>query len=121
VARQIRKVTSNSGADVCIEFSGSRQALQAALRSAAFGGTVVCGAYPAPYEAGLDFGGEAHLNIPNLVFSPACSEPNRDHPRWSFTRIDSIAGAGSLRASSTGRRSSSPSCTSTTCSSSTRG
>ncbi|RMH33411.1 MAG: alcohol dehydrogenase, partial [Nitrospirae bacterium] len=36
---------------------------------------------------GLDFGGPAHFNVPNIVFARACSEPNRDHPRWSFQRI----------------------------------
>ena len=36
---------------------------------------------------GLDFGCEAHFNQPNLLFSRACSEPNRDYPRWDFDRI----------------------------------
>jgi hypothetical protein len=40
------------------------------------------------HYAGLDFGAEAHMNIPNIVFSRACSEPNREHPRWSLRRID---------------------------------
>ena len=44
-------------------------------------------AYPAPYDAGLDLGAEAHFNRPNLIFSRACSEPNRDHPRWDNRRI----------------------------------
>lgn len=84
---EIKKATGGRGADVVIEYSGSRQALQDALRGVAFGGNVVAGAFPPPYDAGLDLGAEAHINIPNLIFSRACSEPNRDHPRWSEERL----------------------------------
>jgi threonine dehydrogenase-like Zn-dependent dehydrogenase len=87
VALELRRRTNNRGADVAIEFSGAMPALQAAIRTAAFGGTVVCGAFPAPYPAGLDLGAEAHHNRPNLVFSRACSDPNRDHPRWNERRL----------------------------------
>ena len=72
---------------MAIEYSGSRPALQDALRSVAFGGNVVCGAYPAPYGAGLDFGSEAHVNRPNLIFSRANSDPHREHPRWNNQRL----------------------------------
>ena len=84
---EIKRATANRGADVVIEYSGSRLALQHALRGVAFGGTVVAGAYPAPYGAGLDLGAEAHFNRPNLIFSRACSDPNRDHPRWDNGRL----------------------------------
>lgn len=84
---QIRESTAGCGADVCIDFSGNGLALQQALRGVAFGGTVVCGAFPPPYGAGLDFGAEAHMNRPTLLFSRACSDPNRQHPRWSAGRI----------------------------------
>jgi threonine dehydrogenase-like Zn-dependent dehydrogenase len=84
---EIRKLTCHRGADVIIEYSGTRQAMQDALRGVAWGGTVVSGAFPPPYTAGLDFGAESHLNIPNIVFSRACSDPNRDHPRWNNDRI----------------------------------
>ena len=84
---EIKSLTSKRGADVCIEYSGTAAALQAALRGIALGGTIVMGAFPPPYAAGLDFGAEAHMNIPQIVFSRACSEPNRDHPRWNNQRI----------------------------------
>lgn len=84
---EIRAATNRRGADVVIEYSGTRQAMQDALRGVAYGGTVVAGAFPPPYSAGLDFGAEAHVNIPNIVFSRACSEPNREHPRWNNDRI----------------------------------
>lgn len=87
VGAELKKTTSNRGVDVAIEYSGATQAMQAALRGVAFGGTVVAGAFPPPYGAGLDFGAEAHLNRPNIVFSRAVSDPNRDHPRWDQRRI----------------------------------
>jgi len=38
-------------------------------------------------KGGLDFGEDAHFIIPNIIFARACSDPNRDHPRWNFARI----------------------------------
>jgi len=87
VALEIRKATGHRGADVAIEYSGSLNALQAAIRSVAFGGNLVAGAFSPPYGPGLDFGAEAHHNRPNIIFSRACSEPNREHPRWDEQRI----------------------------------
>jgi threonine dehydrogenase-like Zn-dependent dehydrogenase len=84
---EIKRATRRPGVDVAIEYSGNAAALQAALRGVAFGGTVVAGAFPAPYPAGLDLGAEAHMNIPRIVFSRACSEPGRDFPRWPETRL----------------------------------
>ena len=84
---EIRKATEKRGADIAIEFSGNWRALQAALRGVAFGGNVVVGSFPAPYPAGLDLGAEAHMNRPNVIFSRAVSDPNREHPRWTRDRI----------------------------------
>jgi threonine dehydrogenase-like Zn-dependent dehydrogenase len=84
---EIRNATGGRGADVVIEYSGTRPAMQDALRGVAFGGNVVSGAFPPAYNAGLDFGAESHMNIPNIIFSRACSDPNRDHPRWDNDRI----------------------------------
>jgi threonine dehydrogenase-like Zn-dependent dehydrogenase len=84
---EIKKAVGTPGVDVAIEYSGSMHAFQAALRSVAYGGTVVAGAFPPAYPAGLDLGAEAHINRPNLIFSRSCSDPNRDHPRWDEKRI----------------------------------
>ena len=84
---EIKNATGGMGADVIIDFSGSRKAVQDALRGIAHGGTVVAGSFPAPYDAGLDFGAEAHINVPNIVFSRVISDPNRDHPRWDGPRL----------------------------------
>jgi len=83
----LRGKTGGVGIDVAIDFSGSRPALQAAIRGVGYHATIVCGAFPPPYDAGLDFGGEAHMNRPTIVFSRACSDPNPEYPRWSHRRI----------------------------------
>lgn len=85
--REIKLATGGTGVDVAIEYSGSVPGLQQALRAVAFGGTVVCGAYPGPYPAGLDLGAEAHFNRPTVVFSRVNSDPSRDHPRWDEQRV----------------------------------
>jgi len=84
---ELKQRTGGRGVDVAVEYSGARAALQACFRGVAYGGTVVAGAYPAPYGSGLDLGAEAHMNAPTLVFSRACSEPNRDYPRWDERRL----------------------------------
>ena len=90
---RLRELTQMRGPDVIIDFSGSPFALQAALRGISYGGTIVCGAFPPPHQHGLDFGGEAHMNRPKIIFSRACSDPNPDHPRWNWVRIqDTVVG-----------------------------
>ena len=84
---EIGKLTGQRGADVCIDFSGHHSGLQGALRSVAYNGTVVAGAFPGPYAAGLDLGAEAHMNRPRLVFSRSNSDPNPDHPNWNHDRL----------------------------------
>jgi threonine dehydrogenase-like Zn-dependent dehydrogenase len=87
----IKEATGKRGADVCIDYSGSHHALQAALRGVAYLGKVVAGAWPGAYPAGLDFGAEAHMNRPSIIFSRACSEPNPDYPNWDEERIFEVA------------------------------
>ncbi len=89
--RELRQATAGRGADVCIEYSGHHLALQQALRGVAYLGTVVAGAWPGAYPAGLDFGAEAHFNRPSIIFSRACSEPNPEHPNWNEARLQEVA------------------------------
>ncbi len=88
---EIKKMTQKRGADICIEYSGHHLALQAALRGVVYQGTVVAGAWPGSYPAGLDFGAEAHFNRPRIIFSRACSEPNPDYPNWDENRLFEVA------------------------------
>jgi len=87
VGLRLKQLCGGRGPDVVIEYSGSQQALQAALRGIAFRGTLVCGAFPPPFAAGLDLGAEAHMNVPHVVFSRVVSEPLADHPRWDNKRV----------------------------------
>ncbi len=91
VGMEVRHLTDKRGADVCIEYSGHYSALNQAMRAAAYGGTIVAGAFPGIYPAGLDFGAEAHHNRIQIVFSRSCSEPNPDFPNWDESRIVDVA------------------------------
>lgn len=83
----LREATDMRGVDVAIDFSGSAHALQSAFRGVGYGGTVAYGAFPAPFPAGLDLGGEFHMNRLRIVSTRAASDPNPDHPRWDEGRI----------------------------------
>ncbi|ELY4227457.1 zinc-binding alcohol dehydrogenase [Cronobacter sakazakii] len=87
IGLEIKKLTGKQGADVIIETSGNADALQAALRGIAYGGTISYVAFAKPFTS-LNFGREAHFNNAKIVFSRACSEPNPDYPRWSRKRIE---------------------------------
>lgn len=83
----LKKATGKRGVDVAIETSGAYAGLQQAIRGLAYGGNVSMVGWYKECKGGLNLGTEAHHNVPNLIFSRACSEPNRDYPRWSFDRI----------------------------------
>ncbi|ELQ6135034.1 zinc-binding alcohol dehydrogenase [Cronobacter dublinensis] len=87
IGLEIKKLTGKQGADVIIETSGHADALQAALRGIAYGGTISYVAFAKPFTS-LNFGREAHFNNAKIVFSRAGSEPNPDYPRWSRKRIE---------------------------------
>lgn len=87
VGLEIKKLTNKRGADVVIETSGNYKALQQGIRGAAYNGNVAVVGWFHECFGGLDLGREAHFNQPNILISRACSEPNREYPRWSFKRI----------------------------------
>lgn len=84
---EVKRFLDKRGADVVLDTSGDYRALHHALRGVAFGGNVVAVAWPQECQGGLDLGREAHHNRPNLIFARACSDPNRDHPRWDEGRL----------------------------------
>ena len=88
VGLEIKKATNKMGADSVIETSGSAQALQAALKGIAYGGTISYVAFAKPFPEGLNFGREAHFSNAKIVFSRASNEPNPDYPRWNRKRIE---------------------------------
>ena len=83
----LKEISGGRGPDLIIETSANYKALDAALKALAYGGTIAYMGWPKECSGGLDFGAAAHFEVPNLIFTRACSEPNRDHPRWSFQRI----------------------------------
>jgi threonine dehydrogenase-like Zn-dependent dehydrogenase len=84
---RIRMETMKKGVDAVVETSGSYQAMQAAARSACYGGKLAVVGWYKECKGGLHLGMETHFNQLNLIFSRACSEPNREYPRWDFDRI----------------------------------
>lgn len=87
VALELRKATNGIGLDVAIEYSGAPSALNDAVRSVGYGGTVAEGAVCKPSSAALRLGDEFHWNRTNIISTRACSEPTLDHPRWNRDRI----------------------------------
>ncbi len=83
----LKEATGGLELDVAIEKSANYNALDDAIRSVAFEGTVVVAGWAKECKGGLDLGAIAHFNIPNLIFARANSDPNSDHPRWNFRRI----------------------------------
>jgi len=87
VGAELKKATGGQGIDVAIETSGVYEALHQAIEGLAWGGNVSYVGWSKECKGGLDLGKTAHLMIPNIIFARACSDPNRDHPRWDFNRI----------------------------------
>ncbi len=87
VGLEIRKATSKLGVDVSIESSGFPSAMHQAIRATAYNGKIAVVGWYKEIKGGLHFGEEAHFNMPDIIFSRACSQPSREYPRWSFDRI----------------------------------
>ena len=90
VGLEIKKATDNRGADVIIETSANYHALQHAIRGIAYNGNIAVVGWYHECAGGFNLGREAHFNQPNILLSRACSEPNRDYPRWDFDRICAV-------------------------------
>lgn len=84
----LKQKTNKLGVDVIIETSANEFALNHGLRGLAYGGTIAYVGWARPFKGGMDWGREAHFNNAKIVFSRSCSEPNPEHPRWSFRRIE---------------------------------
>ena len=87
IGLKIKELTDKRGADVIIETSASYAALQQAIRGLAYTGNIAVVGWYKECHGFLNLGREAHFNQPNIILSRACSEPNRDYPRWDFARL----------------------------------
>lgn len=79
--------TSDLGVDVAIETSGSVRALQQAIRSVRYGGTVCVVSFYGRDAAGLLLGEEFHINRLQIISVRAESLPMRDAPAWDLDRL----------------------------------
>lgn len=91
IGYKIKENSNKQGVDLSIDTSGFTPVLQTAVRATAYGGKVTIVGWYKKLKGELNLGREAHFNIPEIIFSRACSEPNRDFPRWDLARINATA------------------------------
>lgn len=84
---ELRRLTDGVGVDVVIETSGNYKAMEQGLRALAYNGNMALCGWFKECHIPINLGREGHFNQQNVFFSRACSDPNRDYPRWSFERI----------------------------------
>lgn len=101
VAEQIRALTGNRGADVCLEVAGHYGALHEAIRSVARNSRVVVAGFFQGEGMDLRLGEEAHHNRPQLVVSQIGGLAPALQHRWDLYRLQSsfmgLAADGRLR------------------------
>lgn len=84
---ELRRLTNGTGVDVVIETSGNYKAIEQGLRALSYNGNMALAGWFKECHIPIHLGREGHFNQQNIYFSRACSEPNRDYPRWDFQRI----------------------------------
>jgi threonine dehydrogenase-like Zn-dependent dehydrogenase len=87
-AEEIKGLTENRGADVCIEISGSYRALHEAIRSTAYNSKVVSSGFYQGEGAGLFLGEEFHHNRVNVVSSQIFGVSLALDHRWTVERLE---------------------------------
>lgn len=86
-AETIKALTNGLGADVCIEVSGSTQALHEAIRAVAYSARVVAMGFFQGDARGLYLGDEFHHNRINLVCSQISGVAPEFSNRWTKMRL----------------------------------
>jgi threonine dehydrogenase-like Zn-dependent dehydrogenase len=87
-AEEIKELTENRGADVCIEISGSYRALHEAIRSTAYNSKVVSSGFYQGEGTGLFLGEEFHHNRVNVVSSQIFGVSLALDHRWTVGRLE---------------------------------
>jgi threonine dehydrogenase-like Zn-dependent dehydrogenase len=83
----LRGMTDGKGVDAVIECSGDYKAIEQGIRALGYMGSMALVGWYKECRIPINLGREGHFNQQNIFFSRACSEPNRDYPRWDFARI----------------------------------
>ena len=86
-AERIKQLTGGRGADVCIEASGSPQALNEAIRAVAYSSKVVALGFFQGNVQGLYLGEEFHHNRVNVVCSQISGVAPELQHRWDRARL----------------------------------
>lgn len=91
VAARIRDLTDGAGVDLAIEASGHPAALNQALDSVAFGGTIVVCSWYGTKPVPLMLGGAFHRRRLRIVSSQVSTIDAALQPRWTHPRRMSLA------------------------------
>lgn len=86
VAEEVRRQTSNRGADIVIEVSGASQALNEAVRIAGFNGRVIAMSWYGGTFESLSLSGEFHHNRIRIVSSQVGAINPELGPLWTLQR-----------------------------------
>ena len=87
-AEEIKGLTENRGADVCIEISGSYRALHEAIRSTAYNSKVVSSGFYQGEGISLSLGEEFHHNRINVISSQIFGVSLALDHRWTVERLE---------------------------------
>lgn len=87
VAKEIRKLTGNRGADIAIDISGFYSALHEAIRCTAYNGRVVSAGFYQGEGKGLYLGEEFHHNRIQVICSQIGGVAPELHNRWNRHRM----------------------------------
>jgi len=90
VAREVRALTDNRGADIVIEVSGASAALNEAIRIVGFNGTVIAMSWYGGTFENLSLSGEFHHNRPRVISSQVAGLSPHLGPLWSLKRRQEI-------------------------------
>lgn len=91
VAERVRELTGNRGADLIVEVSGASPALNEAIRTVGYNGTVIAMSwYGGTFET-LSLSGEFHHNRPRIISSQVGGVSPALGPLWSVQRRKDLA------------------------------
>ncbi|WIY53585.1 zinc-binding dehydrogenase [Devosia sp. YIM 151766] len=86
IAETVRELTEGRGADTVIEVSGAAPALNEAIRTAGFNGTVIAMSWYGGSFESLSLSGEFHHNRPRIISSQVGTVNPFLGPLWSVDR-----------------------------------